>query len=126
MAVTFTGKATLTEPFNLGVDAKVRVTRTDTGPEFMVRFAMATSLADLLTAKVRPEVSADVWQVLDSTVVPFLEVFDRSAVILSTSDGEDDDLGDYVRGDHVLHGGDGRHLRAVPPAQRDVPGAGPG
>jgi len=97
-AVTFTGKATLTEPFNLGVDAKVRVTRTNTGPEFMVRFAMATSLADLLTAKVRPEVSADVWQVLDSTVVPFLEVFDRSAVILSTSDGEDDDLGDYVRG----------------------------
>jgi hypothetical protein len=97
-AVTFTGRATLTEPFNLGVDAKVRVTRTNTGPEFMARFAMATSLADLLTTKVRPEVSADVWQVLDSTVVPFLEVFDRSAVILSTSDGEDDDLGDYVRG----------------------------
>jgi hypothetical protein len=98
MSMTFTGKATLKEPFNLGVDAKVRVTRTETGPEFMVRFAMATSLADLLTAKVRPEVSADVWQVIDSTVVPFLEVFDRSAVILSTSDGEDDDLGDYVRG----------------------------
>ena len=97
-SVTFTGKATLTEPFDLGVDAKVRVTRTETGPEFMVRFALATSLADLLTAKVRPEVSADVWQVIDSTVVPFLEVFDRSAVILSTSDGEDDDLGDYVRG----------------------------
>jgi hypothetical protein len=97
-ALTFSGTATLAEPFNMAVDVKARLVREAGAPEFMVRFGMASSLAELLTQKVRPEVSQDVWSVLDSTVVPFLEVFDRSSVIIASSDGYDDDLGGYVRG----------------------------
>ncbi len=97
-SITFEGEASIDNPFHLAAAAKCTLSTDEGSLGFMVRFALASSLAHLLESKVRPEVPGSVWSVLDSTVVPFLEVFDRTSVIIANNDGFDDELGQYVSG----------------------------
>lgn len=96
----FEGAAELTAPFSLTVDPlAVSIAEDDEGErQYMVKFGLGTSFADILRSQVQSRVPGALWQLFDSTAMPFIELFDASDVIVANNEDSDPDLGDYVDG----------------------------
>ena len=96
--VSYKGAAAIDSPFKTSVDPlEITLSKGDS-VNYVFKFATPQGLEGLMNNHVKPAVPGAVWSVVDAVVMPFVEVYEHSVVIIANDAGNDDDLGDYVDG----------------------------
>ena len=96
--IRYTGAASIDQPFKTSVDPlAVTLTLGDT-VTYAFKFGTPGGLDGLMHDHVQPALPGELWTVVDAVVMPFVEVYAQSVVIIANDAGSDDQLGDYVDG----------------------------
>ncbi|MBZ5715953.1 beta/gamma crystallin-related protein [Nannocystis pusilla] len=97
-SIAYKGAATISAPFRTSVNP-LEITVSKTDPlGYVFKFATPSGLDDLMLKEVKPKLPGELWSVVDAVVMPFVEVYSKSVVVVANGEGSDDDLGDYVDG----------------------------
>ncbi|MCY1004695.1 beta/gamma crystallin-related protein [Nannocystis pusilla] len=97
-SIAYEGAASISAPFRTSVDP-LAITLSKADPiSYVFKFATPKGLDDLMLKDVRPNLPGELWTIVDAVVMPFVEVYANSVVVIADDEGSDDDLGDYVDG----------------------------
>ncbi len=97
-SVSYQGAAAISNPFKTSVDPlEITLTKGD-AVGYVFKFATPSGLEGLMHDHVQPQLPGELWSIVDAVVMPFVEVYEKSVIVIANDAGSDDELGDYVDG----------------------------